>query len=195
MILGITGSFGCGKSSVLTFFSARCWKTFDADRVCKELYLSDPELKHAVLERWSCGDPEGRIDFAELGRRVFACPAELEALCSLVYPRLEKKLDEFIGAARNNGTHCACELPLLYEAGFAAKFDAILTVWSQPSLRMERLRRFRGFDPEEFHRREAMQSSPLEKLERADFGVINNGSPEELHAQLEQLFPAEMVCS
>ena len=189
MILGVTGSFGCGKSSALAFFSARSWRCFDADRVCKELYETDPELKREVIGRWKCGDGAGKIVFSELSRAVFDDPGELEALCAMVYPRLGVRLDDFIASARAAKADCACELPLLYEGHFEEKFDAVLVIWAPEHLRRERLAKFRGFGAGEFARREARQLAADEKLERADLAVVNSGSREELERQLERLFP------
>ena len=62
----------------------------------------------------------------------------------------------------------------------------MLAIWCEKSLRKERLKK-RNFTPEEVDRRDKMQIAPDEKLEKADFAVINNGSLENLHAQLELL--------
>ena len=40
MILGITGSFGAGKSTVREEFSLLGWYFFDADKVCHDIYAS-----------------------------------------------------------------------------------------------------------------------------------------------------------
>ena len=189
MILGVTGSFGCGKSSALAFFRDRNWRCFDADSVCKELYETDGELRREVIGRWKCGDAAGKVVFSQLSRAVFDDPAELEALCAMVYPRLGRRLDGFIAAARDAGADCACELPLLYEGNFEGKFDAVLVIWAPEKLRRERLTKFRGFDEAEFARREARQLPADAKLERADFAVVNSGSREELERQLARLFP------
>ena len=42
MILGVTGSIGCGKSTVLGLFRSASWRTADADAICRGLY-DDPE--------------------------------------------------------------------------------------------------------------------------------------------------------
>lgn len=189
MILGITGAFGCGKSSVLAVFAARNWRTADADQICHGLYGSDGPLVGQLAERW--GDEillaSGGVNRGKLAEIVFADPAELDALTAMIYPLLAERLDDFIARCRRDGADAAVEVPLLYEAGLAEKFDAVAAVWSAPEIRRERLRRKRHFDEAEIRRREERQLAADLKLERADYGLINNGPEMELEQQINLL--------
>lgn len=189
MILGITGAFGCGKSSVLAAFAARGWRTADADQICHGFYGPGDPLAAALTARWGRGIllESGEADRRKLAALVFADPAELEALTAMVYPLLSERLDDFISDCRRDNANAAIEIPLLYEADLAEKFDAVAAVWSAPEIRRERLRRKRNFSDEEIHRREARQLAADLKLERADYGLINNGTPEELSQQIDLL--------
>lgn len=189
MILGITGAFGCGKSSVLAVFAARNWRTADADRICHRFYAADGPLPGKLVERWGKTIllDSGEVDRGKLAAIVFADPAELDALTAMVYPLLADELDRLTGACRRDGIDAAIEIPLLYEADLAGKFDAVAAVWSAPEIRRERLRRKRNFDDAEIRRREARQLAADLKLERADYGLINNGPPEELERQINLL--------
>ncbi len=190
MILGITGSFGCGKSAVLSIFAARNWRTADADRICHELYdAPPPELTAALRGRWAERpfDTSGRIERSKLAGIVFADPVELEALTALVYPLLNRKLDDFIACCRRDDADAAIEIPLLYETGFENKFDRTVAVWAAPELRRRRLCERRHFTPENIADRERRQLAPDLKLERADAGLINNGTRAELERQIDRL--------
>ncbi len=191
MILGITGAFGCGKSTVLAKFAGRPgWHVSDADSICHRLY-ADPqgELARAMRERWGeqAAAPDGSIDRARVGRIVFADPAELEFLNRLLHPLVIREVERDAAGCRAAGRHGAFEIPLLYETGFADRFDAVLAIWAAPEIRHGRLIRQRGFTPEEIRRREACQMAADLKLERADYALINNGSREELELQTEKL--------
>jgi dephospho-CoA kinase len=63
-------------------------------------------------------------------------------------------------------------------------FDKIMAIWTPDDLRKKRLLG-RNFSPDEVDRRDRMQIPVNEKLERADFGIINSGSLDELYIQLE----------
>lgn len=190
MILGVTGAFGCGKSAVLSAFSARGWRTADADRICHKLY-ADPqgETARKFAARWGDGilTPEGAVDRRRLGEIVFADKSELEFLTGVLYPELSRELDELIAGCRGDGTNGAFELPLLFEAGYEKKFDRIVAVWATPEIRYSRLRGQRNYSDEEIRLREVRQLMADVKMERADFALINNGGLRELEMQLDRL--------
>ena len=66
-------------------------------------------------------------------------------------------------------------------------FDAVLTVWAPREVRHARLRDFRGFDETEILRREKLQMSADEKLERADYALVNSGDAALLEKQFSHL--------
>ena len=189
MILGVTGPIGCGKSTVLDLFAAASWRTASADAICRRLY-DDPDGEFAAACRRRWGEAffrDGRFDRAAVAKVVFSRPEELRHLTELIYPHLERALDEFSLRVRKAGENAAVEVPLLYENAMEGRFDAVLTVWAPAELRHERLRRYRGFDDAEIRRREALQMDADEKLERADYALINSGSAADLKAEFEVL--------
>ena len=189
MILGITGPIGCGKSTVSALFREAGWRTADADGICRGLY-DDPAGGFAAACRAEWGEAfftGGAFDRAKIAQVVFNAPAELEKLTALIYPHLERELDKFTAAAREAGENAAVEVPLLYERGMEKRFDAVLAVWAPRELRHSRLREFRNFDDAEILRREKLQLDADEKLERADYALVNSGGPEMLKAQFLRL--------
>lgn len=189
MVLGITGGFGCGKSSVLRFFEARRWMTLDADAVCRRFYQrKEPELVECIRKNFGSAvfSDDGTIDRKKLGEELFRAPEKMALVTGVIYPMLTAEVDAAISSCRRENRHGALEIPLLYEAGFEKKFDRVLAVWCPPELRKERLLG-RNFSPEEVDRRDRRQMPPEEKLERADLAVINSGSPEMLTRQLEKI--------
>jgi len=79
---------------------------------------------------------------------------------------------------------CATEVPLLYEVGAEDRFDVVVVVTAPPELRKERV----GVQVDE---RSARLIPDEEKMARADYAYVNDGSLEELDAfvasVLEQL--------
>ena len=191
MISAVTGTIGCGKSTFFGFFRQRGWTTFDADGFCRSLYAeNDPEL--AALLRGRCGsrcfaDDGVTIDRRRVGEAAFADPELLTALASVIYPRLDAALDEAIARTRSEGGNLAAEIPLLYEKGYAPRFDKVIAVWCDDELRRRRLREFRGMSDEEIRRRESCQWPSERKLEAADFAVVNHGTVRQLEEQFERL--------
>ena len=187
MILGITGGFGCGKSSVLRFFESRSYFTMDADAVCRSFYENrHPQLMAAIRNNFGndCIDAAGMADRKKLAEILFNAPEKMQIITGVIYPLLNERIVSAIELCRKKNIHGTFELPLLYEAGFEKNFDAVMAIWCPAELRKERLAG-RGFSPDEIEKRDKMQISPDEKLERADFGIINSGSLEKLQLQLE----------
>ncbi len=189
MILGVTGPIGCGKSTVLKLFREAAWRTADADGICRKLY-DDPAGDFAAACRAEWGEAffsRGAFDRAKVAQLVFNAPAELDKLTKLIYPHLERELGRFIAAAREAGENAAVEVPLLHENNMEKLFDAVLTVWAPREVRHARLREFRHFDEAEILRREKLQLDADEKLERADYALVNSGDARKLKAQFELL--------
>lgn len=187
MILGITGSIGAGKSTVREEFSALGWRFFDADSICHDIYASpEGEFFTGITSFFGTDivSPEGTIDRKKLAAKVFGQPENLQKLTSLLYPELDRRLDEAIASCRTQNVHGAFEIPLLYEKDYQTKFDAVLTVWSASEIRHKRLIGKRNFTKEDILRREKEQLPADKKLDRADFALINNGSRELLRKQI-----------
>ena len=189
MILGLTGAFGGGKSTVLDYFRNHGWHTFDADAVCHGFYRSgNPVLLREV--RAIFGDeavaPDGSVNRKLIAETAFKAPEKLQMLTGMIYPLLNDELNRQISDCRVSGINGIFELPLLYEADYKKCFDAVLAIWCDPELRCQRLKK-RNFTKEEMIKRDARQLAPELKLEYADFAVVNNGSQEMLFQQLDRL--------
>ena len=159
----------------------------DADEVCRSFYESrKPELMKCIRSNFGDDlfDAAGRVDRKKLGEILFRSPEKMNLITRVIYPLLTEKIMQSINDCREKKINGAFELPLLYEAGFENCFDQILAVWIPHDLRKKRLLG-RNFSPDEVDRRDRMQIPADEKLERADFGIINSGSPDELFSQLK----------
>ena len=189
MILGITGGFGCGKSTVLRFFESRNFLTLDADAVCHSFYDNrHPLLMQCIREHFGAQvfAVDGSVKRKELAAVLFDMPEKMKLITDVMYPLLTEHIINTVAVCRQKKKHGAFEIPLLYEIGFEKYFDAVLAVWCPDELRKKRLLN-RNFTPAETARRDRMQLTPDFKLEKADFAVINNGSQADLTAQLEEL--------
>lgn len=186
MILGLTGAIGGGKSAALAAFSSLGANVLDADRLCHRYYDEpDSPIMLALKNRWGAQIllPDGRADRRKIGEIVFRDPVELEFLTSQLYPVLELEIRREIRESNANPERLTViEIPLLFECGWEREFDATVAVWTEPALRHARLRK-RGLDEAEIARREEKQWSDFDKLERADYGLINNGDPDLLIQQ------------
>ena len=179
LAVAITGGIAAGKTEALAAFARRGAAVSSADEIVHRIYREDDSLKSELRERWGEGvfDGDGEVDRAAVAAIVFADRSELDWLESVLHPRVGRAhmqwLDEV--AARSDGPALVVvEVPLLYETGGEARYDKVVAITAAPSVREER----RGA----FVDRESRLIPDEEKLRRADFAYVNDGSLEELDA-------------
>jgi dephospho-CoA kinase len=155
--------------------------------VVHELY-SDPDVRAAVVARW--GDevaPGGVVDRRAIACRAFATPEERAWLESLIWPKVRVRTAEWRAV---ESTHeppppaLVVEVPLLFESGNEAAYDATIAVVADDAVRAERAAA-RGHHAVD--ERTARQLSQNEKAERATYVVHNSGTLEELEQELSSV--------
>lgn len=187
MNIGLTGGIGCGKSTALSIFQKLGFLTASADTICHDLYTRK-DLITTLTDRWSNDilQEDGFVNRKKIAEIVFENPQELTFLESkletLIAEEIQKKLIEACQTRRS----IVIEVPRLFEVGWEKWFDVTVAVWSPPEIRRQRLLQ-RNWSEREIHRREALQFSPDSKLEKADYGLINAGSLEQLEQQCSDL--------
>jgi dephospho-CoA kinase len=152
--------------------------------VVHELYAS-PDLRDAVVARW--GEevaPGGMVDRSAVAARAFASDEERGWLEGELWPRVGARMAAWREEAERREPPPAAlvvEVPLLFEAGMDAAFDATIAVVADEEVRARHAgaRGHAGLD--ERVRRQLPQA---EKAARATFAVANSGTIAELEAEL-----------
>ena len=149
-----------------------------------ELY-ADPEVRAAVVERW--GEevaPNGTVDRDAVARKAFAGPGERAFLEGLLWPRVGERMAQWreLESAREPAPPAlVVEVPLLFESGMEAAFDATIAVVADETARSERAAA-RGHQAVD--ERTARQLPQDEKARRATHAVANSGTLDELESHL-----------
>ena len=169
LAVAITGGIAAGKSEALAAFARHGAATLSADDVVHELLERDEDVRAAIRERWGA---EAVGDRTRIGEIVFADRAELDWLEQLLHPRTRRAADEWLAAV--DAPIAVVEVPLLYETGGESRFDKVVVVTAP---REERERRRPGLGG-----REARLIPDEEKMHRADFAYVNDGSLDDLDA-------------
>jgi dephospho-CoA kinase len=165
--VALTGGIAAGKSEALKAFARHGAATASADAIVHELLAHDPEVREAIRARWG-DDAVG--DRARIGEIVFEDRGELEWLEQLLHPRV--RLAQQAWLAGVDERIAVVEVPLLYETGGESRFDAVVVITAPPEVRAAR----RGA----FTERESRLIPDEEKLRRADYAYVNDGTLEEL---------------
>ena len=181
---------GSGKSLAAAEFAKYGGRIVSGDAFGHEA-LRRPEIKEQVARRWGQGilNDQGEVDRRRLGAIVFADPKERQALETLVFPWIEKRIDEEIARARNDSqaNFVVLDAAIMLEAGWAKRCDKIVFVDTPRDERVRRLGQERGWMAQQIEEREKAQWPLNEKQMRADATLDNSGSPEALAQQVRKL--------
>ena len=174
MAVAVTGGIGAGKSEALRAFARHGAAVISSDEIVHELLRSDQDVRAAVRERW--GDAvfasDGDVDRGRIAEIVFADLQELDWLERLLHPRVIAtylRWRDELGDRPDPPSVSVTEVPLLYEVGGDTRFDAVVVITADPDVRVARQVR-------PMQDRERRLISDEEKLARADFAYVNNGS-------------------
>jgi dephospho-CoA kinase len=177
--VAITGGIGAGKSEALRAFERHGAAVISSDEIVHDLLRRDTHVKSAITGRWpQVVRADGEIDRGRVAQVVFANPTELAWLERLLHPRviatyLRWRRD--LGRLADPPAVCATEVPLLYEVGGEDRFDAVVALTASPQIRTSRLLR-------PIQDRERRLIPDEEKLRRADFAYVNDGTLDDLDA-------------
>jgi dephospho-CoA kinase len=182
--IGLTGGIAAGKSEALKVFARLGAATLSSDAVVHQLLESEP-LRERLAERWGPEVlTEGGVNRAEIGEIVFADPDELSWLEEQIHPLVQEKTAAWLLSLPADTEVAVVEVPLLFEVGSDKVFDTTVSVVTADEVRRERAAA-RGHTVVD--EREARQLTQLEKAERAEHVVENDGSVEDLEGALSAL--------
>ena len=189
-VIGLVGAIGAGKSTASKCFAARGGRAIDADALGHEA-LRQPEIVAALVRLWGDGirKPDGTLDRREIGRIVFADPAQRNALEATVFPYIGERTREEISAAQANPgvAFVVLDAAVLLEAGWGEMVDRLVYVDAPRELRVARLAARSGWTAADLAAREAAQWPADRKKALADAVVVNAAGPAELQEQVERL--------
>jgi dephospho-CoA kinase len=185
--VGLTGGLGAGKSTALAALGELGAATLSTDAVVHEL-LGTPQLRERIADRFGADVVlDGTVDRGALAAKAFDSDEAREWLEALLWPRVRERVAGWrteVEAGEPAPPAAVVEVPLLFEAGMEAAFDHTIAVVADEAVREQRAGS-RGHQA--VQERTGRQLTQDEKAQRAGFAVRNDGTPEELKAQLSRL--------
>jgi dephospho-CoA kinase len=186
IILGLTGSFGSGKSTVAKMFACLGAKVIDADKIGHKLFSPRGGVYKKIIKAFGKGiiSSSGAIDRQRLGKKVFSEKSALRKINSITHPEIIKAIKKDI--IRYRGL-VVLDAPLLIEAGLLSLVDKLVVVKTNKLIQLKRISARDNLSKGEIEKIIRSQA-PLKSKERlADFVIDNNGSIEETEKQVKQL--------
>jgi dephospho-CoA kinase len=189
-VVGLTGGIGSGKSTVSALLRERGAVVVDADALVKELQEPGMPVFDAMVERFGSGivAADGRLDRQAVADIVFHDPAQLAALNAIVHPAVGVAVLERIAANEGTDNVVIADIPLLAEGNSAIKMSGVLVVDTPEEVQVARLVELRGFPEADARARISRQATREDRLAKADKVVDNGGTPEQLAAQLDDVW-------
>lgn len=184
--VAITGGIGAGKTEALAAFERHGAAVVSSDEIVHRLIRENADVQRALLDRFGDRilDEAGQIDRAAIAEIVFADREALAWLEALLHPLVSHEYltwrDE-LARLPDPPAVCATEVPLLYEVGAEDRFDAVVALTAPPELRARR-----AHVPADERSERLLPDE--QKIERADFAYVNDGTLEQLDA-----FVAEVI--
>jgi len=183
--IGLTGGLASGKSTVARQLADAGLVVVDADELVADLYRSSQPGAAVVRELFGQEllDSDDAVDRPRLAAKVFTDTDALERLEQRIHPLVRGMFAKLAAAV---SSPIVLEGTLLVEAGYAPDFDLLVTVEANAKTRLERAVA-RGLSPEEARARLVAQSDGELRRRAAHRILRNDGSPEELQEQVDEL--------
>ncbi len=188
-VVGLIGGIGSGKSAVAELFAEMGGYVIDADRLGHEA-LRQPDIAAQVVQRWGPRviDSGGGVNRRLLAKIVFNDPAQRQALEALVFPWIERRIQEELIKADQDpeAAFIVLDAAILLETGWGRVCDQLVFVDAPQALRLERLAASRGWTADEVAAREQAQMGLEEKKAHAQTVIANAGDLAQTRSQVEQ---------
>jgi dephospho-CoA kinase len=183
-----------GKSTVAAELVRLGCHLLKADELAHTLLLPTGPCYQSVIDAFGRAilDAEGFIVRPRLAQLVFANPAALEKLNSIVHPAVFQYEAEWIQnvAQQDPSAIAVVEAAILIETGNYKNFDKLIVTWCPEELMIERAMARSGMSRLEAQRRLAQQLPIEEKKQYADYLIDTSGTLEFTLEQTRSVFAA-----
>lgn len=183
----LTGGIASGKSTVSGLFEALGVPVVDTDRISRELVEAGKPALEAIVDAFGreCLDGEGGLDRRRMRSVIFADPEARKRLESILHPLIGGEVLRRITAL--DATYCIVVIPLYTESSAYGWIDRVLVVDADADTQIARVMARDGASRELARAILASQAGRSERLALADDVIRNEGSMDQLAAQVREL--------
>lgn len=188
LILGITGSFGTGKTTVARMFKDLGAQIIDADKLAKRNILPGRPAYRKIIDTFGKEvlKKDKSIDRKRLAKIVFNNRVLLKRLNNIIHPAV-------IGIIKNKirlskAKVIVLDVPLLVEAGLNKFVDRLVVVKAGQRRQLERIQNRTSLSRADILKRIRSQVPLSKKVSLADFVIDNNGSLERTRIQVKKIW-------
>ena len=188
IILGLTGSFGSGKTTVARIFRSLGAKIIDADRIAHRLIKPRTKIYKKIINTFDRDilKKNRAIDRDKLAEVVFNNKYLLKKLNSIVHPEVIRAIKKKIETS--SGRVIVLDAPLLIEAGLQNLVDKLIVVTITREKQIERISKKTGFSRQDILKRIEAQIPQNVKSRFANFIIDNNGAIYQTKRQVKEIW-------
>ena len=183
-IIGLTGGIGSGKSAAAHAFAKLGIEVVDSDQASRWVVEPGQPALQAIHQH--SGDEvlyaEGSLNRAALRELIFAESEQREWLEQLLHPLIRQAVDERLAQAKS--PYSLLVSPLLIESGQYQRVQRLIVVGTPVELQIERTLSRDSVSMQQVQRIIATQMTRADRLAYADDVLTNNGTLNELEAQV-----------
>ena len=188
-IIGITGGIASGKSTVTNFLRQKGFQVVDADALVHQLQKPGGRLFKALVQHFGQEIilENGELNRLLLASLIFSNTEEREWSKQIQGEIIREELARLRDQLAQTEEIFFMDIPLLFEQDYSAWFDETWLVYVEPDVQMERLMKRDQLSKDLAISRLSAQWSLEEKKGLASQVIDNNGSQDQLLAQLNSL--------
>jgi len=188
IILGITGSFGTGKSTAARIFKLLGAEIIDADKIAHRIIRPQTRIYKKLINAFGKDivNKDRTINRNKLAKTVFGNKNSLQRLNKLIHPKVIRVIRCKIKSSK--AKFIIIDAPLLIEAGLSKMADKLIVVKANREIQLKRLRKKFSFTMGEILKRIRYQIPLKEKVRMADFVIDNSKTLENTKRQVIKIW-------
>lgn len=179
IIIGITGSIGCGKTYLANIIKKMGFVVHNPDKWVRDFYKKS-EFLNIIKQNFPTTFENGVFNKRSLRNLVFNNKNQLEKLEYIVHPFLKKKIKTVINKFSRNTDVIFFDAALLFEKNWDIYCDYIIVADIDEETQKQRVMKRDNISAEDFYKIIKVQISQSQKRDWADF-IINTGEPENIN--------------
>ena len=171
LIIGITGGIGSGKTTLSEHLRREGFPVYDSDKEARRLQNDHPLIREKLMGLFGTDIyNESGLNRAELAKIVFGNPELLRKLNDIVHPVVREDFRMWV--VRNSSEKYAfVESAILFESGFNKLVDKVILMTASEELRIRRVIKRDGVNPEQVKARMSNQFDDKDKIPFADYVI------------------------
>ncbi len=186
MLVAITGSIGCGKTTLAKIIKKLGYAVYDIDGWVRNIYYNKSFLL-TLKNTFPKSVKNGMADKKYLRQLVFSDKKQLEKLENIIYPFLNKKIRDLVTRRAREKTIAFLDAALLFEKSWDKYCDVIILADVDYKIQKQRVMKRDGISAEDFDRINNIQLKNDEKKKMSDIIIDTNKALNLLKVELIEI--------